>query len=69
MWERIKAKEDIKLMYVSLCGVDVITSISRLAANVAAGRQEPSLRLTVRTHFKHTKTGLAEIYTHFHMQD
>lgn len=34
--ERIKAEEDIKVMYVSLCGVDVITSISRMAANVAA---------------------------------
>lgn len=54
----MKVKEDIKWMYVSLCGVDVITSISRLAVNVEAKRQKASL----------TQAGLAEVYTHIHMQ-
>lgn len=31
----MKEKEDIKLMYVSPCGVDVITSVSRLEANAS----------------------------------
>ncbi len=66
---RMKEKGDIKLMYVSLRAVDVITSISRLAVNVEAKRQKASLTLTNRrTHFKHTKTGLAEAYTHIHTQ-
>ena len=50
--ERMKEKEDIKLMYVSLCRADVITSISRLAVNADAKRRKASLTLTrQRTHF------------------
>lgn len=48
----MKEEEDIKLMYVSLCRADVITSISRIAVNVEAKRQEASLTLTNQhTHF------------------
>lgn len=62
----MREEKGIKLMYVSLCGVDVITSISRLPVNVEAKRQKASLTLTNRrTHFKHTKTGLAAAYTHY----
>ena len=68
-WSKEEEKEDIKLMYVSLCGVDVITSISRLAVSVAAKRQEASLKPTNQhTHFKHTKTGLGGAHTHIHKQ-
>lgn len=50
--ERMKEKEDIKVMYVSLCRADVITSISRLAVNADAKRQKASLTLTHQhTHF------------------
>lgn len=65
----MKEEEDIKLIYASLCGVGVITSISRLAVNIEAKMQETSLTLTNQhTHFKHTKTGLAAAYTHIHTQ-
>ncbi len=52
----MKEEEDIKLTYVSLCGVDVITSISRSAVNVEAKRQKASLTLTnQRTHTLNTQ--------------